>query len=135
MTTCVSPRFSMWRTLPTSVTIPVNMTSLLGLAREAFQKVDTKRAPADATETRGLLKGRRSYCRSGIAAARSQDKGRGEQFDRVDQSGFEKSCLDRSATFDKKSRDAASPKFSQHGSYVHTSARVAGGLYCLDAKL
>src|SRR5258706_16310460 len=116
MTTCVSPRFSMWRTLPTSVTIPVNMTSLLSLAREAFQKVDTKRAPADATKTQGLLKGRRSYCRSGIAAARSQDKGRGEQFDPVDQSCFEKSCLDRGATLDRRSRDPGQRKSSKHGS-------------------
>src|SRR5271155_1623621 len=39
ITTCVSPRFSMCRTWPTSVTIPVNMAHYLGCGDEAFQHI------------------------------------------------------------------------------------------------
>src|SRR5277367_1814024 len=56
ITMCVSPRFSMCRTWPTSVTIPVNMAHYLGCGGEAFQHIGAQDLQSNTLETRRFVK-------------------------------------------------------------------------------
>src|SRR5215469_16402305 len=124
MTTWVSPRFSMCRTWPTSVTIPVNMAHYLGRRGQAFQHVAAEAPKSGSVKTRRFVQAQRGQRFDRRMSAAAEHGGCRKYLEAVSKAAIEKGRMDTGTTFDEQAGYAPLGQILENEADVGAPARV-----------